>query len=77
MASRRFPQPWKVVQIPGGYRVDDAHGQALVFVYGRDHAGASTTYLTQDETRRIALGVARLPELAGRRGDPWERSGGQ
>ena len=66
MVGRRFPQPWKVVQIPGGYRVDDANGQALVYVYGRAHAGASATYLTQDEARRIALGVARLPELVAR-----------
>ncbi len=75
MASRRFSHPWKVVQIPGGYRVADANGQALVYVYGRHHAGASATYLTEDEARRIALGVARLPELVAHRDGPRQRSG--
>lgn len=64
MAQRRFPSPWTIYKIAGGYRVDDASGQALAFVYGRDadiahHAGA----LTWDEARRIATGIARLPEL--------------
>ena len=53
-----------VHKIAGGYRVDDAAGQALAFVYGRDpdiahHAGA----LTWKEARRIAARIARLPDL--------------
>ena len=35
MTSRRFPPPWKVEQIPGGFKVLDAPGQALVYVYAR------------------------------------------
>jgi hypothetical protein len=33
---RRFPPPWQVEQIPGGYKVLDASGQALVYVYARE-----------------------------------------
>ena len=29
MALRRFPPPWTVEQIPGGYKVKDANGQSL------------------------------------------------
>jgi len=29
-SPRRFPTPWQVEQIPGGYKVLDATGQALV-----------------------------------------------
>jgi hypothetical protein len=32
----RFPPPWTVQQIPGGYKVIDASGQALAYVYGRE-----------------------------------------
>jgi hypothetical protein len=32
MTSRRFPAPWQVEQIPGGYKVLDATGQALAYV---------------------------------------------
>jgi len=36
MASRRFPPPWKVEQIPSGYKLLDASGQALAYVYARE-----------------------------------------
>jgi hypothetical protein len=36
--ARRFPPPWTVEQIPGGYKVLDANGQSLAYVYGRETA---------------------------------------
>ena len=33
---RRFPPPWTVEQILGGYKVLDANGQSLAYVYGRE-----------------------------------------
>ena len=36
MTSRRFPAPWQVEQTPGGYKVLDANGQALAYVYARE-----------------------------------------
>ena len=36
MTSRRFPAPWRVEQIPGGFKVLDASGKALVYVYARE-----------------------------------------
>jgi hypothetical protein len=35
-SPRRFLPPWQVEQIPGGYKVLDASGQALAYVYARD-----------------------------------------
>jgi hypothetical protein len=32
---RRFPAPWTIESIPGGYKVRDANGQSLAYVYGR------------------------------------------
>src|SRR5262245_13828907 len=61
---RRFPPPWHADKIPGGYVVRDANGQALA-VYGRlsiaEAMQAKT--LTNDEARRIAANIAKLPEL--------------
>jgi hypothetical protein len=34
---RRFPAPWRVDRVPGGYIVRDANGQALAYVYSRDN----------------------------------------
>jgi hypothetical protein len=30
------PEPWTIEQIPGGYKVKDAHGQSLAYVCGRE-----------------------------------------
>ena len=53
---RRFPQPWTVEQIPGGYKVIDANGQSLAYVYGRETKADAdiANVLTMDEARRIA-----------------------
>jgi len=72
MDSRRLPAPWTVEEIPGGYKVLDASGQALAYIYAR-YPGPSTRdtqahadiakVLTFDEAGRIAANVAKLPEL--------------
>jgi K+/H+ antiporter YhaU regulatory subunit KhtT len=69
MTSRRLPPPWRTDKIPGGYVVRDANGQALVYVYFRDNEDEArqVKVLTKDEARRIAVNVARLPELLGKR----------
>jgi hypothetical protein len=60
---RSFPSPWSVIEIPGGYRVDDASGNRLGYFYswddpsGRYHADV----LTGDEARRMAEAFAALP----------------
>ena len=66
--DRRFPAPWRADKIPGGYVVRDANGQALVYVYSRDNEAEAlqARVLTKDEARRIAVNVARLPQLLGR-----------
>ena len=51
--------------MPGGYIVRDANGRALAHVYARATIAEAmhAKVLTQDEARRIAANIARLPEL--------------
>jgi hypothetical protein len=65
MATRRFPPPWTAEKIPGGYVVRDANDQALAYVYCRANEAEAmqAKVLTEDEARRIAVNIARLPAL--------------
>jgi len=64
-SPRRFPPPWEVEQIPGGYKVLDASSQALVYIYARETRQQAdiAKVLTFDEAWRIAVNVAKLPAL--------------
>ena len=65
---RRFPPPWSVETLDGGFKIVDANGQSLAYVYGhadpRDAQVAKA--LTLDEARRIASNIAKRPDLLGK-----------
>jgi hypothetical protein len=62
---RRFPAPWTAEQIPGGFKVVDATGQPLAYIYARETQAQADAakVLTPDEARRIAANIAKLPML--------------
>jgi hypothetical protein len=64
---RRFPPPWKADKIAGGYVVRDSNGQAIAYVYSRatETDALQAKVLTDDEARRVAINIARRPELLG------------
>jgi hypothetical protein len=62
---RRFPAPWTAVELEEAFRIEDASGFAVAYVYFTDNEQrrASTQRMSKDEARRIAIGMASLPDL--------------
>jgi hypothetical protein len=63
--TNRFPAPWRIVEMPRGFAVEDATGQQLGVFYGRSdpNTAGHTGFLTMDEARQMAVDFAKLPEL--------------
>jgi hypothetical protein len=66
MPDRRFPRPWTFEEANYAcFIVKDGNSFAVAFVYFESEPGrrAAARLMTKDEARRIAAGIAKLPEL--------------
>jgi hypothetical protein len=64
-SPRRFPPPWSIEERQESFIVKDANGQQIAYLYFEDEPQRqmSMKRLTRDEARRIAVNIAKLPDL--------------
>jgi hypothetical protein len=60
MTSRRFPAPWRVVEMAAYFVVQDATGQNVAWFYFRDDptVAPSAAVLLKEQARRRAVNFA-------------------
>jgi hypothetical protein len=66
MPERRFPPPWTFEEYRGiSYIVRDSNKFAVAYGYFESEPGrrAAANLMSKDEARKIAAGIAKLPEL--------------
>ena len=61
----RFPPPWSLEELDACFVVHDHNGRQLAYVYFEDEPGrrSAAKLLTKHEAPRIAVNIAKLPEL--------------
>jgi hypothetical protein len=55
-----IPVPWRVTDTGSAFKVSDARGRGVAWVYYRREDALNAEYLTQDQAREMARAIARL-----------------
>lgn len=56
-----FPLPWRITRTDAGhFKICDAHGRSLAYVYARNEPALRNEYLNTEEALAMARSIARM-----------------
>lgn len=55
-----IPTPWKITDTGSAFKVADARGRGVAWVYYRREDALKNEYLTRDQAVEVARAIARL-----------------
>lgn len=55
-----IPVPWRVTDTGSAFKISDARGRGVAWVYYRREDALNAEYLTQDQAREMARAIARI-----------------
>lgn len=55
-----IPVPWKITDTGSAFKIEDARGRSVAWVYYRREDALKAEYLSQDQAREMARAIARL-----------------
>ncbi|WP_336491039.1 hypothetical protein [Methylobacterium nigriterrae] len=63
--TQRFPAPWTAVELEETFRIEDANGFPVAYVYFSEDWERQNVAgrMSKNEARRIAVRIAALPEM--------------
>jgi hypothetical protein len=55
-----IPAPWKITDTGSAYKITDARGRGVAWVYYRREDALNAEYLTREQAVEMAKAIARL-----------------
>jgi hypothetical protein len=56
----KIPAPWKITDTGSAFKVADARGRSVEWVYYRHESSPGAEYLTREQVTEMAKAIARL-----------------
>lgn len=64
------PTPWKITDTGSAFKVTDARGRPVAWVYYRREEALRAEYMTQEEARDMAVRIAQMSKPTDPSGSP-------
>lgn len=60
MSLPNIPTPWKITDTGSAFKIEDARGRGIAWVYYRREEALRSEYMNRDQAMEMAKAIARL-----------------